>query len=49
MKKNTVLNVKTQTTSRLKKCGVITCIHNIDGFCNMEKCEVYERALRQEY
>ncbi len=48
MKKN-IINIKSESSSRLKKCGVVTCIHNIDGFCNMEKCDVYERTLRQEH
>ncbi|WP_202710925.1 hypothetical protein [Sporosalibacterium faouarense] len=49
MKKNLLNNGNTEITSRLKKCGAITCIHNIDGYCNSEKCEIYERALRQEH
>lgn len=49
MKENLIKNIKTEKVSRLKKCGAITCMHNIDGYCNMEKCEIYERTLRQEY
>ena len=49
MKKNIINNVKSQITSRLSKCGAITCIHNIDGYCNSEQCEIYERSLRQEH
>lgn len=49
MKENILNPMKAESTSRLKKCGAITCLHNIDGFCNMEKCEIYERALKQEY
>ncbi len=49
MKRNLINNVKCQMTSRLKKCGAITCIHNIDGYCNTEKCDIYERTLRQEH
>lgn len=49
MKKNLINNVRAEMTSRLKKCGAITCVHNIDGYCNTEKCEIYERSLRQEY
>jgi hypothetical protein len=49
--KNNMLdnNLRTIATSRLKKCGSITCIHNIDGYCNMEKCEMFERTLKQEH
>ncbi|WP_183108665.1 hypothetical protein [Thermohalobacter berrensis] len=49
MKENIVKNLKSAEISRLKKCGAITCIHNIDGYCNMEKCQMFERTLRQEY
>lgn len=49
MKRTLFNNVKSETTSRLKKCGAITCIHNIDGYCTSDKCEIYERSLRQEY
>lgn len=49
MKRNIINNLNSEMTSRLKKCGAITCIHNIDGTCNTEKCEIYERSLRQEH
>ncbi|WP_176718807.1 hypothetical protein [Caloranaerobacter ferrireducens] len=49
MSRGTTKNLKSLQTSRLKKCGAITCIHNIDGYCNMDKCEIYERTLRQEH
>ncbi len=42
-------NIQNESTGRLKQCGAITCIHNIDGYCNMEKCEMHERILKQEY
>ncbi len=31
-----------------KKCGAISCINNIGGLCNCEKCELYENVLIQE-
>ncbi|SHH78397.1 hypothetical protein [Caloranaerobacter azorensis] len=49
MSRGITKNIKSLQISRLKKCGAITCIHNIDGYCNMEKCEIYERTLRQEH
>ncbi|WP_425449773.1 hypothetical protein [Dethiothermospora halolimnae] len=49
MKKNLINNIKSEMTSRLKKCGAITCMHNIDGYCNADKCEIFERSLRQEH
>ncbi|WP_156936281.1 hypothetical protein [Clostridiisalibacter paucivorans] len=49
MENNIIQNNQHEFESRLKKCGAITCIHNIDGYCNMEKCEIYERTLRQEH
>lgn len=33
----------------LKKCGSISCINNIQGFCSFDTCELYERSLIQEY
>lgn len=45
------LNKKTELKlcMNFKKCGAITCINNIQGLCNYEKCELYERSLVQEY
>jgi hypothetical protein len=34
---------------KFKPCNTITCIHNIDNKCMLNKCEVYERSLKQEY
>jgi len=34
---------------KIKKCGTITCIHNVDGYCNAENCEMFERTLMQEH
>lgn len=31
-----------------KKCGTITCIHNIDGKCAESECIMKERGLRKE-
>ncbi|MBS4539930.1 hypothetical protein GOQ27_15750 [Clostridium sp. D2Q-11] len=49
MKENIINNTNREQVSRLKKCGAITCIHNLDGCCNVDKCEIYERVLKQEY
>lgn len=49
MKRDLITDLKSPSTSRLKNCGAITCIHNIDGYCNMEKCEMFERTLKQEH
>lgn len=32
-----------------KRCGSITCIHNMGERCNLETCDMYERKLIQEY
>lgn len=32
----------------LKKCGTITCIHNVDGKCIQMECELHERGLKRE-
>lgn len=31
-----------------KKCGVITCIFNVDSKCNQNECEMFEKGLKQE-
>ncbi|WP_160197077.1 hypothetical protein [Senegalia massiliensis] len=49
MNENIIKTNKREQISRLKKCGAITCIQNIDGYCNTDKCEMYERMLKQEY
>ncbi|WP_168198335.1 hypothetical protein [Crassaminicella thermophila] len=46
MRKN---NYNEEVMNNLKKCGVITCIHCVAGFCNnYKKCDLYERVLIQE-
>ncbi|NLY78258.1 MAG: hypothetical protein GX080_09285 [Tissierellia bacterium] len=32
-----------------RKCGAITCIHNVCGQCQVENCAFYENLLIQEY
>jgi len=32
-----------------KRCGAITCLHNFDGNCNIDSCEIFERTLQQEH
>lgn len=31
-----------------KKCGTISCLNNVYGLCNHEKCDFYENVLIQE-
>ena len=48
--KKELKEVKDKTAKlKLKTCGTITCIHNIDNKCMLKSCELYERSLRQEY
>lgn len=30
------------------RCGTITCIHNVDGKCIQNECELHERGLKKE-
>ena len=49
MKNNILNNIQNKDIIiRLKKCGAITCMHNYDEYCNVEKCEIYERSFKQE-
>lgn len=41
--------IKKSLSQKEIKCGVITCIHNADNACDQEKCEIFERTLKQEY
>lgn len=31
-----------------RKCGTITCIHNVDNKCIQKECELHERGLKRE-
>lgn len=31
-----------------RKCGTITCIHNVDNKCSQNECELHERGLKKE-
>ncbi len=42
-------NKNVHFNNNINKCGTITCIHNVDGFCNADNCEVYERTFKQEH
>ncbi|WZL74118.1 hypothetical protein QBE52_05100 [Clostridiaceae bacterium 35-E11] len=43
-------NYNKEVMNNLEKCGVITCIHYIDGLCDRcKQCDLYERLLLQEY
>lgn len=33
----------------IRSCGAITCINNVCGECNQDKCEPYENVLIQEH
>ena len=32
-----------------KKCGAITCIHNINNKCNLNYCDFCERYFDKQY
>ena len=32
-----------------KKCGAITCIHNVNNKCNLNYCDFCERYFNNEY
>lgn len=32
-----------------KKCGAITCIHNVNNKCNLNYCDFCERYIDKEY
>ena len=49
MKKDMKVDVKKYAKPKFKVCRTVTCIHNIDNKCMLEKCELFERSLRQEY
>jgi len=44
-----IKNFDTHFDNSINKCGAITCIHNVDGYCNADNCDVYERTLKQEH
>ena len=47
---NTKMTInKSEISNRLIQCGAITCIHNINEHCNADKCDIYERTLKQEH
>lgn len=31
-----------------KKCGVVTCIYNVDSKCAQKECDLFEKGLKQE-
>lgn len=46
MKRN---NYNEEVMNNLEKCGVVTCIHYIGGYCDRcGKCDLFERTLLQE-
>jgi len=49
MKKEVKVETKKDAKPNFKICRTVTCIHNIDNRCMLEKCELFERSLRQEY
>ncbi len=46
--KNINLNHISEYKHNFRKCGAISCINNIQGNCNIKKCELYENVLIQE-
>lgn len=32
-----------------KKCGAITCIHNVNNKCRLDVCDFCERYVDKEY
>lgn len=48
MKKDSGRKYKMVQKNNYKRCGAISCINNICGLCNIEKCELYEDTLMQE-
>ncbi|MGF7057070.1 hypothetical protein [Brassicibacter mesophilus] len=44
-----IKNFDTHFDNNINKCGTITCIHNVDGYCNADNCDIYERTLKQEH
>ncbi|WP_156456479.1 hypothetical protein [Abyssisolibacter fermentans] len=52
LKENTKKNsgdVNKKNRYNFRKCGSITCIHNMGEKCNLEICDMYERTLMQEH
>jgi len=47
--KRVMKDLKELTIKKLKECGFITCMHNMNNTCNQKECEIYERTLLQEY
>lgn len=48
MKRKISRMVKIKRYSKYKRCNTITCINNIQGLCNQDECELYEKQLIQE-
>ena len=46
--KKAIGTIKGKNKYKFKRCGAITCINNVQGLCNCEKCELYENVLIQE-
>jgi hypothetical protein len=41
--------VKLVDNKEKRRCGAITCIHNVCGICQVKCCEFYENLLIQEH
>jgi hypothetical protein len=46
--KKEMIKVEAVKKLKLKACGTVTCIHNVNSKCLMKTCEMYERSFRQE-
>ena len=43
-------NYNMEVMNNLEKCGVVSCIHYIGGYCGRSaECDLYESVLAQEY
>jgi hypothetical protein len=40
--------IKVKQYSKYRRCNAITCINNIQGLCDQDECELYEKQLIQE-
>jgi len=49
MKKQEKTTIGIKDKSENKKCGAITCIHNVCGQCQINNCEFFENVLIQEH
>lgn len=46
--KREIRRLKARKKHNYKKCGAVSCINNIHGLCDNDKCDLYENLLIQE-